>query len=272
MNDIASTYFQMTTEEFHSSFLSFQRELKSYLLRILGNKQDAEDLAQDAYIKASQKLSTFKGNSTVKTWVFSIATNLSRDHFRGRKRWSTSCMTNAADHAKATPEVMHKMIDVSEKSPAGKMEIKEHIDFCFTCMGKTLPIDNQIALILKDIYGFKVTEIMMIMHLSEGKVKHAIADARNSLINIFDNKCALVSKKGACYQCSELNGILNPKQNQQEELMKIKMVKEFESGQSNNHLYEMRAMLVKSIDPLNAAGSDLHNYFLDLMPEYSEPK
>ncbi len=261
---------KMTLEEFQSEFITFQRDLKSYLLRILGSKQDAEDISQDAYIKASQKLSTFKGNSTIKTWVFSIATNLSRDHFRGKKRWSVNCMTNAADHAKATPEIMQRMMDVSEKSPAGKMEIKEHIDFCFTCMGKTLPIENQVALILKDVYSFKVVEIMKIMDLSEGKVKHAIADARNALMNIFDKKCALVSKTGACHQCSELNGILNPKQNQQEELMKIKMAEEAKAGRSSDHLYQLRAELIKSIDPLNASGSDLHNYFLDLMPEYSK--
>jgi len=260
----------MTEKEFHSEFLSFQKDLKSYLLRILGNKQDSEDLSQDAYIKASQKISSFKGNSTLKTWVFSIATNLARDHFRGKQRWSVDCMTNAADHAKATPELMHRLFEVSEKSPAGKMEIKEHIDFCFTCIGKTLPIENQIALILKDIYNFKVAEIMQIMDLSEGKVKHAIADARNMLIHIFDRKCALVSKTGACYQCSELNGILNPKQNQQEEIMKVKMAAEAKAGLSNDRLYQMRAELIQTIDPLNAQGSDLHNYFLELMPHYSK--
>lgn len=261
---------RMTVEEFHAEFITFQRDLKSYLLRILGNKQDAEDLAQDAYIKASQKISTFKGNSTLKTWVFSIATNLSRDHFRGKQRWSVDCMLNAADHAKATPELMDKLFEVSEKSPAGQMEIKEHIDFCFTCMGKTLPIENQVALILKDIYNFKVIEIMKIMDMSEGKVKHAIADARNMLIDIFDKKCALINKTGACYQCSELNGILNPKQNQQEELMKIRMAENANKGQSGDRLYKMRMELIQSIDPLNAKGSDLHNYFLDLMPQYSK--
>jgi len=46
---------------------------------------------------------------------------------------------------------------------------------------------------------------MSILSLTEGKTKHALADARNTMISIFSRKCALVSKEGACFQCSELN-------------------------------------------------------------------
>ncbi|MBK7872314.1 MAG: hypothetical protein IPJ74_17380 [Saprospiraceae bacterium] len=80
----------------------------------------------------------------------------------------------------------------------------------------------------------------------------------------------MVSKKGACYQCSELNGIFNPKQNAQAELQKIKMVQDAEKGKSKEELYLLRAELVKQIDTLQAVGTDLHSYFLSLMPMYSQ--
>ncbi len=260
----------MDQQSFHVEFNSFQAELKSYLLRITGSREDAEDFAHDTYIKACNKIDTFKGNSSIKTWVFSIATNLTRDHFRSKKRWSVSCQDNAREDALENPEIMQRLIDVGERSNASKFEIKEHIDFCFTCIAKTLPTHQQLGLILKDVYNFKVHEITQIMDMTEGKVKHAIADARNTLTRIFEKRCALVNKGGACHQCSELNGILNPKQNQQERLLQLNLKKEAEAGQSADRLLELRLELVRGIDPLNAAGTDLHSFFLELMPDYSE--
>ncbi|NBP70456.1 MAG: RNA polymerase sigma factor, partial [Cytophagia bacterium] len=62
---------------FQSLYSEFQSQLKSYLYRLLANRNDAEDLTHDTFIKAYEKLSTFRGESSLKTWVFQIATNLS---------------------------------------------------------------------------------------------------------------------------------------------------------------------------------------------------
>ncbi len=257
-------------ESFHSEFLGFKNDLHAFLLRILGNKEDADDLLQDTFIKAASHIQSFLGRSSLKTWVFTIASNLARDHFRAQKRWSEEAQENARRDAYANPERVEFMVKLSEESEYGRFEIREHIDFCFTCMAKTLPIENQLAVILKDIYEFKVSEIMEILSLTEGKVKHAIAGGRSLLMNIFDRKCALVSKNGVCHQCTELNNIFNPKQNQQEALQKIEMYEAFKSGKRKDHLYSLRARLVQQIDPDTADGSDLHHYFLTLMPAYSE--
>jgi RNA polymerase sigma-70 factor (ECF subfamily) len=259
-----------TKSEFQTEFLAFEDQLRSYLLRIVGNREDANDLTQDTYVKASIHLDSFLGRSSLKTWIFTIATNLARDHQRAAARWTPNCQENARADAYAHPELIDKLKKVSSNSTAGKYDLKEHIDFCFTCMAKTLDIEQQIAVILKDIYFFKISEIEQITGLSEGKVKHALADGRKTLIRIFDNKCALVSKKGACHQCSEMNGILNPKQNAQEELMKIRVVKEARKGRSKSGLYNLRTELVRKIDPNQAQGADLHAYFLTLMPDYCD--
>lgn len=255
---------------FQQAFLGFKNDLHAFLLRIVGHKEDADDLLQDTYIKAASHIQSFLGRSSLKTWVFTIASNLARDHFRARKRWSEEAQENARRDAYANPEKVEVMAKLSEESEYGRFEVREHIDFCFTCMAKTLPIENQLAVILKDIYEFKVSEIMEILSLTEGKVKHAIADGRSLLMDIFDRKCALVSKKGACHQCSELNQIFNPKQNQQETLRKLEMYQEFKNGKRKDHLYRLRAELVQQINPIEAEGVDLHNYFLSLMPAYSE--
>ena len=261
---------QITKEKFEEAFVAFSPQLHSYLLRIAGNAQDAEDIAHDAYLKALKNLDNFLGKSSIKTWIFTIATNLLRDHQRARKRWSASCQENARYDAYAHPSRVDKMKEISVKSAAGAFVLKEHIDFCFTCMAKTLSIEQQIALILKDIYEFTMVEIMEITRLTEGKVKHAIADSRKIMIEIFEDKCTLVSKKGVCFQCSELNSIFNPRQNAQLEIQRLKMKKGSEKKNSKEHLFRLRTDLVKAIDPLNCQGTDLHNYFLELMPQYCD--
>lgn len=67
-------------------FESYAEQLKSYLYRLTANNEDAEDLLHDTFIKAQEKIETFKGNSSLKTWVFSIATNLAKDNQRVKNR------------------------------------------------------------------------------------------------------------------------------------------------------------------------------------------
>src|ERR1044072_9138196 len=77
----------MIQEQLSTEFETFQRELKSFLLRMTASVQDAEDILQESYLRAHAKIDTFRGESSLKTWVFSIAANLARDLLRPKKRW-----------------------------------------------------------------------------------------------------------------------------------------------------------------------------------------
>ena len=243
---------------FQTLFAEFQNQLRSYLYRLLTDRNDVEDLLHDTFIRAFDKISTFKEDSSLKTWVFRIATNLAHDHLRKLKRWPADAQDQGAMLAIGTEEIGKAFRIVHQTSNAGAYEMKEHIDFCFTCISKTLPIENQVALILKDVYDFSVKEICLILDKTEGIVKHLLIDARDTMTGIFDNRCALVNKNGACDQCSQLNGIFNPKQDQQEQRMKLELVKgstKFDRAE----LFKMRTTLVKAIDPLHSSGTDLHD-------------
>jgi len=68
----------MTTDELANQFVTFQGELKSFLLRMTASVQDAEDIVQDTYIRAQAKIDSFRGESSLKTWIFSIGPNLQK--------------------------------------------------------------------------------------------------------------------------------------------------------------------------------------------------
>lgn len=246
---------------FQILFSEFQNQLKSYLYRLLANRNDAEDLTHDTFIKAFEKLSTFKGEASLKTWVFQIATNLSYNYLQRQKRWTPDVSEMAKKLVLENPTLRNEIIKIHETSTDAKYDMKEHIDTCFTCISKNLPIENQIALMLKDVYDFSVSEICLILDKTEGIVKYLLQDGRKTMTDIFDNRCALVNRNGVCHQCSELNGWFNPKENQQQALMKLDLVKGSKKY-DREELYQIRTTLVKAIDPLRSKGVDLQEILL----------
>ncbi len=242
---------------FQTLFAEFQSQLKSYLYRLLTERNDVEDLAHDTFIRAFSRINTFNQDSSLKTWVFKIATNLAYDHLRKKKRWDADAQDRAADLAIGSEEIRQVFWMVHDTSPTGVYEMREHIDYCFTCISKTLTIESQVVLILKDIYDFQTKEICLVLDKTEGVVKHLLNDARSIMTDIFEYRCALINKNGVCHQCSHINGIFNPKQNQQEELMKLELVKASKKF-NREQLFALRTMLVKAIDPLHASGTDFH--------------
>jgi RNA polymerase sigma-70 factor, ECF subfamily len=257
---------------FQNLFVAFQNQLKSYLYRLVTDRNVAEDLAHDTFVKAFDKLSTFKGNSSLKTWVFQIATHLAYDHLRRYKRWSPDAQDKAKALALGDKTVYDAINRVSYASGEGAYDMREHIDFCFTCISKTLPIEQQVALILKDVYDFSVKEIAQILEnmspsrhhaqgVTEGVTKHLLIDSRKTMTTIFDHRCALINKNGTCNQCSELNGVHNPKQNQQEALMQLDLVKASKKF-NREELYALRTKLVSAIDPMRSNGADLQDVIM----------
>ena len=246
---------------FQKLFAEFQTQLKSYLYRLVTDRNDAEDLTHDTFVKAFDKISTFKGTSSLKTWVFTIATHLAYDMLKKYKRWTPDAQDKSKALALSNKTVYDAINLVSYASGEGAYEMKEHIDFCFTCISKTLPIEQQVALILKDMYDFSVQEICLILEKTEGIIKHLLIDARKTMTSIFDHRCALINKNGVCNQCSELNGVHNPKQNQQQELMKLELVKASKKF-DRDELFTLRTKLVKGIDPMKGKGSDIQDIIM----------
>jgi len=263
----------MTTEFFNQEFDRTKGQLKSYILRITASVDDAEDIVHDTYIKALDKLHTFRGESTLKTWLFTIASNLAKDNLRAQRRWVENVTDITKEAALSSKDFFHEAMHIRMNSPNGQYEAKEHIAFCFTCISKSLPLEQQLCVFLKEVYEFKVSEIAIILNTTEAMVKYYLHTGRSKMISIFEGKCALINKEGVCHQCSELNGIFNPKQNTQEELMKIDLVKEAEKG-DKEYLFDLRMQILRDIDPFKSNASELQLHHLEhnrkVMEKYLE--
>ncbi|MBL8080405.1 MAG: sigma-70 family RNA polymerase sigma factor [Anaerolineales bacterium] len=252
----------MTTDQLTSEFESFQSELKSFLLRMTASVQDAEDIVQDTYIRATAKINTFRGESSLKTWVFSIASNLAMDLLRSKKRWPETVTDICREEVLGNRQFLQEAMHIHEASPQGKFEIKEHISFCFTCVSKSLPLEQQLALLLKEVHGFSVKEISQILDQTDAMVKYYLHTSRSRMIEVFDHRCSLINKQGICHQCTELNGIFNPKQKEQEELVKIEMARDAQN-KNKEKLFDLRMKILQELDPFESGAAELQLHHLE---------
>ena len=95
-------------------------ELNSFILRMVSNVEDTQDILQDTFVRVWEKSHQFKGNSTVKTWIYRIAINLSYTHLKRRQRWSFAVLDDirelisGSDPQKDTEQRYHS--ELFEKS------------------------------------------------------------------------------------------------------------------------------------------------------------
>ena len=143
-----------------------------------------------------------------------------------------------------------------------EFDIKNHIDYCFTCVMKYLPLERHIAIMLAGIYDFKIAEIALIMEKTQGSIKHLLFKGRTTMKEVFAEDCTLVHKTGACWKCSELSNTGNSKAETQRKISELELVKT--KGQEDaSKLFKIRTALIKEIDPLQSSNIQLHDFLLN---------
>ena len=164
----------------------YQRQVYHLCLRLMGNDTEAEDMAQETFIRASQALNGFRGDSALSTWLFRIATNLCKNrlaYLQRRKQQSH-------DHL---PVLEAKKGDIWQDQaqdlvvydqPEMSMESKEAETMIIKALNQ-LPEKQKTALTLRDIQGLSYAEIVEITGASLGTVKSRIHQGRLLLIKTY---------------------------------------------------------------------------------------
>lgn len=248
---------------FATEFETFSEELLSYLYRLSANKEDAKDLLHDTFIKANEHLNSFKGNSSLKTWVFAIATNLAKDNRRVKNRWPVDAQDTCKQATMSSTVNTQRITKAFTNQVEKRFELTEHINYCFTCFAKNLSLEKQIAVILKEIYEFKRNEIADILNVSEGVVKHLLHDGRKELQEKYHHRCAMINKTGVCYQCAELNDHFEGQKSAKQKISKLGMSVS-KDAEAN---LDLRFNLIQRINPLKSNGAELEDTILQILRE-----
>lgn len=158
--------------------------------QLLKNKQDAEEVTQDAFIRAQRGLENFRGDASFSTWLYQIATNLAHNRywywFRRKRDQSISIDQPLGDDGSMTLE---NVMPSDGESPAEAAVTQEFVDRVSECM-LGLNEKHKEALILRNVKNLSYDEIAERLEISVGTVKSRIARARESLRDLMGNDFA----------------------------------------------------------------------------------
>ena len=168
-----------------------RRELTGYCYRMLGSPAEAEDAVQDTLLRAWRALERFEGRSSVRSWLYRIATNVCLDMLDGRQRRARPMDLGPARSpdgpiGEILPEVtwIEPIPDgrvVAEGDPAAVAESRESIRLAFMAALRHLPPRQRAALILCEVLRWKASEVAEFLETSVAAVNSALQRARASL-------------------------------------------------------------------------------------------
>jgi RNA polymerase sigma-70 factor, ECF subfamily len=154
---------------FEELYRQYAGRLYSLTLRMAGSQQEAEDLLQDVFLHAYRKLGSFRGDSSLGTWLYRLGMNQCLDYLRGRQA-RMSQATDSLDEEGAAELA----------APMSAAPIAVHRVDLERAIGQ-LPQGCRAAFLLHDVEGFEHNEVAKILGVSEGTSKSQVHKARAKL-------------------------------------------------------------------------------------------
>lgn len=179
-------------EDFLSRADPFRRELLAHCYRMLGSVHDAEDLVQETYLRAWRAYEQFEGRSTMRTWLYRIATSacLTALESRSRRPLPTGLGTPSSDpdDVLLTQSDVPWLQPVSDASvgaagsdPATIVTSRESIRLALVAALQHLPARQRAVLILRDVLGWRAAEVASVLQTSTVAVNSILQRARAQL-------------------------------------------------------------------------------------------
>ncbi|MHC4150329.1 MAG: RNA polymerase sigma factor [Planctomycetota bacterium] len=175
--------------EFRDIYDEFHAKILHYLERMVG-KDEAEDLTQEVFLKVNKSLEGFKGQSSLSTWIYRIATNSALDKLRSRsfRQDEQKVSLSGAD---GDVQREDENICLEEKSLSAEREaIRKEMNECIREFVDRLPEDYRTVIILSELKDLKNQEIAEILGVSLDAVKIRLHRARARLKAEFEAGCS----------------------------------------------------------------------------------
>jgi RNA polymerase sigma-70 factor (ECF subfamily) len=172
---------------------SHRAELHGHCYRMLASVHDAEDAVQDAMVRAWRSLARFEGRSSVRTWLFKIATNTALDTAgrRARRELPLGCGAAAGLGESPGPPALETLwvepypdqlwaVPGGRASPEARYELRESVELAFVAALQYLPARQRAVLLLRDVLAFSAAEVAELLDTTETAVNSALQRAREA--------------------------------------------------------------------------------------------
>lgn len=171
----------------------YRREILVHCYRILGSFEDAEDISQEILLRVWKRLDSFEGRSSLRAWLYKIATNACLDALDSRRvRGLSKELYQRGDPARDLPPPSSEVIWVEPFPdeyidgqpsiyPEARYEVRESITLAFVAALQKLPGRQRAALILCDVLGWSANEAGEILDTSTAAINSALQRARETM-------------------------------------------------------------------------------------------
>ena len=167
---------------------AYLKKVFNLAFRIIGNYDDAADLAQETFVRIFKAISKFKEESSFSTWIYRITTNVCLDEIRKRKNKK---ILSLDEDIHMDDGDMKRQVESDEIGPEQNAE-REEVRRIVNDAINMLPEDQRVVITLRDIDGMSYEEISETLKCPGGTVKSRINRARVALKNILSSKRELL--------------------------------------------------------------------------------
>ncbi len=155
----------------------YQERIYATLYHMTSNHEDANDLAQEAFIKAHLAIKSFKGGSSFYTWVYRIAVNKTINFLKQRKNRSAMSLNDLDFNAENDPDLVALISDKTPRRDAALAELQKKLNEAM----QKLSEQHRLVVTLHDVQGLAHEEIAEIMECNVGTVRSRLFYARQQL-------------------------------------------------------------------------------------------
>jgi RNA polymerase sigma-70 factor (ECF subfamily) len=155
----------------------YQERVFATIYHMTSNHEDANDLAQETFIKGFQALKSFKGDSSFYTWIYRIAVNKTINFLKQRKNRTHMSLNDIDFNAENDPDLVALISDRTPRRDANLSELQEKLN---EAMQKLSPV-HRLVVTLHDVQGLSHEEIGKIIDCNIGTVRSRLFYARQQL-------------------------------------------------------------------------------------------
>jgi len=174
-----------TTLDFQQVYDTYQPRILRYLTRLLG-PQEAEDLAQEVFLRAHQSLDSFRGEAQISTWLYRIASNAAIDRLRSASFRQGKAEIELDEHCECGGEEMGR---AHLLAPVEIVLLEKDRYHCFMDYIEQLPLSYKLIVLLSEVEELTTGEIAKIMGLSQETVKIRLHRGRTRLFQALRENC-----------------------------------------------------------------------------------
>lgn len=175
-NDAVRRVLDGDADAFSPLVEAYQKNVYNLALRMTGNPEDALDMAQDAFIRAYNSLSSFRGDSKFSVWLYRIVSNVCLDFLRARKGRAAVSLSQTG------PDGEDAALEIPDERALPEAELERALTRDSVRRGlQALPYNQREILLLREIQGLSYEEIAAALSLEGGTVKSRIFRARKKL-------------------------------------------------------------------------------------------